>query len=517
MHQSNLEGNGIFIREKPTGVGRPPPPHVLAFQQTVVDMDWSVADMLEGWSDDRVRRFDELPQADVAIPDLERACVSEALKCYSHVAERAEQLLPGGPFLRRDSEWETFFRGVFLAPLTQDSSHVRCMDLASSNGLSRSRFYYESTVVARNRPWSLFAPPQQFQEEHRAGLIVPTPDWAAFIAFYDTDPSGAAADAWHPRHSIVGNLSCKTLEFLTRRGLESSTFNKFRGADNSHKNPSDCACFPWLVVEHAKGGQDARQCYVRAANSGSAAILMFRRLAKYTAPKADDAHIPPVVTMTTVAQAVKVWVTYSCNSGVTIKMDCIWEGDMTKILDLISLRVVLENVRTWAMRELRPWTSALIDGWNEQFPEENGTASEPRKEPVPILPAPDVARTTKRQDDVWNQGIRIPWSGTRKLRVKLPNPSAYSNARYSQSPSKEADAAKKEPSEQATAFSGPVPDRTLSLLPTDVGTPSPLPGKDADLADPNAGSSLGDQDASLSDWEDTDWSDTDSPDLNEAR
>ena len=147
---------------------------------------------------------------------------------------------------------------------------------------------------------------------------MPAPDWAAFYPFYDTDSPGSPTEEWHPRYSTVGNFSRATLEFLAQRGLESSAFDVLRREDSNVRSPSDCGCFPWLIVEHAKGGEEARQCYVRAANSGSAGVLMFRQLSKYTPRKSADAHIPPVVVMTTVAQAVRIWVTYSCNLGMTI-------------------------------------------------------------------------------------------------------------------------------------------------------------------------------------------------------
>jgi len=133
MKQSNLEGNGIFIRENPIEIAWHRSPHILAFQHAILDFDWSAADTLADWSDGQVRRFDELPPAEIGIPDLERAWVSETLKDYADVVERAEQLAGAGVF-GRQHEWKTFFRGVFLTPLTQESAHVRHMDPRSSNG-----------------------------------------------------------------------------------------------------------------------------------------------------------------------------------------------------------------------------------------------------------------------------------------------------------------------------------------------------------------------------------------------
>jgi hypothetical protein len=54
-------------------------------------------------------------------------------------------------------------------------------------------------------------------------------------------------------------------------------------------------------------------------------------------------------------------------------MDCIWNGDVLKFVDIVKLEAILENLHTWAMRELKPWIARYIDMWllHHPFPEDN--------------------------------------------------------------------------------------------------------------------------------------------------
>jgi hypothetical protein len=164
---------------------------------------------------------------------------------------------------------------------------------------------------------------------------------------------------------------------------------------------SDCICFPWLIVEHKKAGEMANEekCHCQAANAGTAAVMMLETLSKIVPggkKHMADKHIPPVITMTTVDKIVRVWITYCCkherfgddavqyvsrsmfllSGGICLlthavqKMDCIWKGDMTRVLDVIKLRAILENTHTWAMREQRPRISTYIDLWKYKYPME---------------------------------------------------------------------------------------------------------------------------------------------------
>jgi hypothetical protein len=49
-------------------------------------------------------------------------------------------------------------------------------------------------------------------------------------------------------------------------------------------------------------------------------------------------------------------------------MACIWKGNITHVMDIIKLEAILDNLHTWAMRELRPWISHYLDLWLLRHP-----------------------------------------------------------------------------------------------------------------------------------------------------
>ena len=110
-----------------------------------------------------------------------------------------------------------------------------------------------------------------------------------------------------------------TLHHLARHGVESSTAGLYQDYREERKwIPSDFICYPWLIVEHkrAGGGSVERKCHCQAANAAAAAVMMLESLFNYE-PEAHEhneanEHIPPVVSITTVAKLVRVWITYSC-------------------------------------------------------------------------------------------------------------------------------------------------------------------------------------------------------------
>lgn len=70
-------------------------------------------------------------------------------------------------------------------------------------------------------------------------------------------------------------------------------------------------------------------------------------------------------------------------------MVCIWKGDVTKITDIIKLEAILENLHTWAMRELRPWISTYIGQWLANHPM-----------------TPSVPPGTTQQQPQWDSGLQ---------------------------------------------------------------------------------------------------------------
>ena len=181
---------------------------------------------------------------------------------------------------------------------------------------------------AQSRRWTLFKVPHGFQETQRRALPEPRPDWIAFYPIYDssmaergeTTPMSARWRWKHvPKDSIAENFSRETLEHLTLHGLESSCATVLRSNPKEPIEPSDCICYPWFVVEHKKADHNFEiQCHYEAANSGAAVVVMLQTLSRYAERRSADRHIPPVTTMTTVGETVRVWVTYSCNGSKSI-------------------------------------------------------------------------------------------------------------------------------------------------------------------------------------------------------
>ena len=192
-----------------------------------------------------------------------------------------------------------------------------------------------------------------------------------------------------PVDDLVRNFSISTLRELAKHGLLSSAAGIFK-KDPGQIVPSDCICYPWLIVEYKKGQESTTPvCQAQAANAAVAALMMYRTLARYATPKV----VPPVVAMTAVGEAVRIWIAYCddgddgseryvsetlCNGGrgflifsiltAEKSMICIWEGDVTTIMGIVELETILENLHTWAMRILRPWISHYIDQWKFHFP-----------------------------------------------------------------------------------------------------------------------------------------------------
>lgn len=51
-------------------------------------------------------------------------------------------------------------------------------------------------------------------------------------------------------------------------------------------------------------------------------------------------------------------------------MQVIWRGSLTRMVDILELKAILENCQTWATRVLRPWISRQIDLWKQQCPDD---------------------------------------------------------------------------------------------------------------------------------------------------
>ena len=49
-------------------------------------------------------------------------------------------------------------------------------------------------------------------------------------------------------------------------------------------------------------------------------------------------------------------------------MDCIWSGEVDKIVPTLQLQLILENIHSWANRVLRPSVASQIENWLSRYP-----------------------------------------------------------------------------------------------------------------------------------------------------
>lgn len=111
-----------------------------------------------------------------------------------------------------------------------------------------------------------------------------------------------------PNYSLVEPFSWTALKELHTFGLRSTPFRVF------NKPPMEASlnCYPWLIVEHKKEGVSGAEETVccQAANAGACAIKLNQISARYAVELPDNAHVPPIPTVTTIGSHVKVWIMY---------------------------------------------------------------------------------------------------------------------------------------------------------------------------------------------------------------
>jgi hypothetical protein len=171
---------------------------------------------------------------------------------------------------------------------------------------------------------------------------------------------------------------------LHEKGLAPSAFKRFaneKKRKNQAEHEQTMLGYPWLVAEYKCEEQNRHdEVYIQAANAARCVLQMYSNLvhvgnASDCNRKSNDSRIPPLVTVTGVENEVKVWIASSVSERVEgnptselSRMKCIWEGDMRVFKDVIKFQSILENVHTWAMRDLRGTISAYLDQWLFEYP-----------------------------------------------------------------------------------------------------------------------------------------------------
>ncbi|TVY68324.1 hypothetical protein Focb16_v002981 [Fusarium oxysporum f. sp. cubense] len=298
---------------------------------------------------------------------------------------KAHSLVNGG---YKEPKWQTFFDADFFQRL--DGSLSSSKD--DTRRVSYNKYYYDAITRETDVLWDLF------QKDKEAGigpfesLSCPKPDQAFFLPIYhDRHPAGIPtvvdpnARQWNRTQEISATepFTWSTLQKLHEFGLQPAPSRLFE------KPPleANLKCYPWLVVEHKREEQPVRDVCCQAANAAACAIGLIRHTAQYAVKLPKHAHIPPIPVITTIGPSVTIWIMYYATdfdapSGhretteVTVKrrkegciMRVIWNGEMTKLADVVMFQMILDNAHTWATRAFKPLMSSYIEQWQHVFDE----------------------------------------------------------------------------------------------------------------------------------------------------
>ncbi|KAH6867781.1 hypothetical protein B0T10DRAFT_596911, partial [Thelonectria olida] len=277
--------------------------------------------------------------------------------------------------------WEGFWETQFFSPLVSST----LVSKENSRRVSRSNYYYDASRVDGDSLWNLFR--NDTESSFETGKS-PKPDYVFYLPMYHLQTGSSkpmveepAARQWHqrPNPSLVEPFSWSVLKELFAEGLQPTPFRVF------HKEAleANLKCYPWLIVEYKKEGVSKGKLTVscQAANAAACALQLNENAATYAVNLADDAHVPPVPTITTIGCHAKVWIAHlargfspplyeskqteatgkKCRKGYIMR--AIWEGDMRRLKDIVEFQLILENTHTWAMRIFKPLVSSYIGQW----------------------------------------------------------------------------------------------------------------------------------------------------------
>ncbi|KAJ3524926.1 hypothetical protein NM208_g11860 [Fusarium decemcellulare] len=413
MDRAELELNGIFI-EDGTGGCDLLPPHVESLQNALLDFRQTIPDRF-GCTDDAM--LDKLRNEEISkvanLTDNERTRILDELESCAAAKELARHhnwacRLNLSEY--SEDDWKKDFEDLFLSPLAQ-SAETSDMDTRQT---SRTKFYYDAFQQARDRPWTMFGPKHGF-DIMKDLLPEPKPSWAAHFPIYVVSPADCPyqrSGIWQlaSSHSIADNFSQITLEHLSSHGLQSSATGVTKSGRRGATLSDDYVCYPWLTVEHMKDEykNNKELCYSQAAVAGRAALKMLQNLCRYEQKCSSKTHIPPVVTVTTEHDLVRVWIMHCSATEDSYEMQLIWSGTLTLMVDILALKTILENCHTWATRVLKPWISRQIDLWKQQCPKDcpkpfeaslRYRASHSTEKAVNVRPRTSKTHQEQRQDN----------------------------------------------------------------------------------------------------------------------
>ncbi|KAK8004854.1 hypothetical protein PG990_010891 [Apiospora arundinis] len=278
--------------------------------------------------------------------------------------------------------------------------------------------------ASKNAGWNLFTTrgsrTKCYRQDDRVDLTMPKPDWAFYFPVHNTNgytrtiPAKDRRWSWSSRaqDNAIENFSYPVLADLARCEMVYNVRVDTRGLQVPAESlrEEDLCCFPWLVVEHKKAGKGKEKVLCQAANASMAAVMTMESVARYAEDQEDNKHVLPIASITTVGKYVSVWVTYLAKSedgDSEYRMKLVWTGDMTALVDVLQLRIILENLHEWAVRQMKPLLSTYIDQWKFRHLNRTKKTQTSEKEGVDQLLVERIENAVRRGIDDRMLSLRI--------------------------------------------------------------------------------------------------------------
>ncbi|KAK6857271.1 hypothetical protein PG995_007458 [Apiospora arundinis] len=249
---------------------------------------------------------------------------------------------------------------------------------------------------------------------------MPMPDWAFYFPVHDTNgytctiPANGRRWSWSSRaqDNAIENFSYPVLADLARCEMVYNVQVDTRGLKVPAESlrEEDLCSFPWLVVEHKKAGKGQEKVLCQAANASMAAVMTMESVARYAEDQEGNKHVLPIASITTVGKEVSAWITYLAKSeagGNEYRMKLVWTGDMTALVDVLQLRIILENLHEWAVRQMKPLLSTYIDQWKFRHLNRTNKTQTSEKEDIDHLLVERIENAVRRGIDDRMLSLRI--------------------------------------------------------------------------------------------------------------
>ncbi|KAI0125317.1 hypothetical protein BJ170DRAFT_727229 [Xylariales sp. AK1849] len=379
LNRNTLWQNGIDYHLKWETM-RHPPDHINTLREALADTSCGLSTR---FGNDCIGKMvittDMAKLSQSSRPDVEKR-LEEGLKLHNGKVEAAERLHGNSS---DENGWRDYYKENLLGPLYKKHE----LKDTDSRLTSRTKFYYDHFQSREDEQWTLFKRNGPY-DDRRQNIKYPKPDWAAHFPICDLEHPSAPGFAKEPlwdwssnkNRKMVHEFDKTELQRLTNYGLQCHVSGAWHNKTKAKKmDPKMMFSFPWFIVEFKRTKGDATGCYCQVANAAACTLLMFETLSQYADREDEEAHIPPIITMTAVGKDVKLWIGYAGpneepsqdseddesgdESPNWFHSRCFWQGDMTKVKDAMDLEAVLENVYTWAMRVLRPRIVQYLGQW----------------------------------------------------------------------------------------------------------------------------------------------------------